>query len=229
MTSNLSITTLQSGLGPVGAIQRTRVLIADDHSLVAAGLSKLLSEEFELVGTVGDGRSAIDAAVKSQPDVILMDISMPLLNGIEATRQLRVACPNSKVVFVTVHADSVYLDEALAAGASGYVSKQSAAWELAAAIRKVMGGDRYVTAMMGDVDLKPRENGTSRDAHRLSTRQREVLQLVAEGRSAKEIGAILKISRKTVEFHKNLIMKKLDLHSTAELARYAVRERIVDQ
>ena len=207
---------------------RARVLIADDHCLVAAGLASLLADQFELLGTVADGRSAIEAAVKSMPDIVLMDISMPLLNGIEAARQLRVACPGSKIIFVTVHSNPIYVAEALAAGASGYVLKDSAPWELPAAIQKVLQGGIYVTPLIEYSELERLRGERSEGGSRLSGRQREVLQLVAEGRSAKEIGGILKISRKTVEFHKNLIMKKLNLHSTAQLARYAARERLVD-
>lgn len=205
--------------------KRVRILVADDHALVAAGISKLLENDFELLGTVQDGRALVARAKRDQPDVILLEISMPLLNGIEAARHLRIGAPNAKLIFVTMHSDSPYVVEAFRAGASGYLLKRSAVSELSAAIRSVLEGNLYVTPLISKSTL----DGAQRDGYRsplLSTRQREVLQLVAEGHSAKEIGEVLRISPKTVEFHKGWIMKKLDLHSTAELTRYALENRI---
>lgn len=207
---------------------RARILLADDHSLVAAGLCKLLETDFDLVGAVGDGRALVAAARKENPDVILLDISMPLLNGVEAARQLRVALPAAKLIFVTVHSDSPYVVEAFRAGASGYLLKRSAAAELVTAIREVMLGNLYVTPLIGKSTLEGILRVAERRGPLLSARQREVLQLVAEGHSAKEIAEILRISQKTVEFHKSWIMKKLDLHSTAELTRYALEQRIAN-
>jgi len=208
--------------------KRARILLADDHSLVAAGLCKLLEEEFDLVGSVGDGRALVTAAKREHPDVILLDISMPLLNGVEAARQLRVAVPTAKLIFVTVHSDSPYVVEAFRAGASGYVLKRSAASELVAAIHEVLNGNLYVTPLIAKSALEGILKVAEKRGPLLSTRQREVLQLVAEGHSAKEIADILRISPKTVEFHKGWIMKKLDLHSTAELTRYALEHRIAN-
>jgi len=208
--------------------KRARILLADDHSLVAAGLCKLLEEEFDLVGAVGDGRALVVTAKRERPDVILLDISMPLLNGVEAARQLQVAVPASKLIFVTVHSDSPYVVEAFRAGASGYVLKRSAASELVAAIRDVLNGNLYVTPLIAKSALEGILKVAEKRGPLLSTRQREVLQLVAEGHSAKEIAEILRISPKTVEFHKGWIMKKLDLHSTAELTRYALEHRIAN-
>jgi DNA-binding NarL/FixJ family response regulator len=208
--------------------KRARILLADDHSLVAAGLCKLLEGEFELVGAVGDGRALVAAAKRERPDVILLDISMPLLNGVEAARQLQVAVPNSKLIFVTVHSDSPYVVEAFRAGACGYVLKRSAASELVAAIHEVLNGNLYVTPLIAKSALEGILKVAEKRGPLLSTRQREVLQLVAEGHSAKEIADILRISPKTVEFHKGWIMKKLDLHSTAELTRYALEHRIAN-
>src|SRR5882724_3169102 len=199
---------------------RARILLADDHALVAAGLCKLLETDFDLIGAVGDGRALVAAAKKESPDVILLDISMPLLNGVEAARQLRVALPAAKLIFVTVHSDSPYVVEAFRAGASGYLLKRSAASELVTAIREVLLGNLYVTPLIGKSALEGILKVAERRGPLLSARQREVLQLVAEGHSAKEIAVVLKISPKTVEFHKSWIMKKLDLHSTAELTRY---------
>ena len=205
---------------------RPRVLLADDHALVAAGLSKLLEEDFDLLGTVGDGRALIAAAQSSNPDVVLTDISMPMLNGLEATRQLRATLPSCKIVFLTVHSDSAYVREAFRAGGAGYVLKRSAAEELPRAIREVLNNNLYLTPLINQSALEGVFNGVDVRGNMLSARQREVLQLVAEGHSAKEIGTILGISAKTVEFHKGSIMKKLDLHSTAELTRYALEHRI---
>jgi DNA-binding NarL/FixJ family response regulator len=206
--------------------KRARVLLADDHSLVAAGLSKLLEAEFDLVGTVGDGRALVVAAKNTRPDVILLDISMPILNGLEAARQIRAALPECKIVFVTVHSDSAYVTEALRAGANGYVLKRSAASELAAAIHEVLNNNLYVTPLINKHAVEGVLSAPGSEAPLLSARQREVLQLVAEGHSAKKIGNILNISSKTVEFHKGSIMKKLDLHSTAELTRFALEHGI---
>jgi DNA-binding NarL/FixJ family response regulator len=207
---------------------RARILLADDHSLVAAGLCKLLEAEFDLVGAVGDGRALVAAAKKERPDVILLDISMPLLNGVEAARQLQVAVPTSKLIFVTVHSDSPYVVEAFRAGASGYLLKRSAASELVTAIHEVLNGNLYVTPLIAKSALEGILKVAEKRGPLLSARQREVLQLVAEGHSAKEIAGILRISPKTVEFHKSWIMKKLDLHSTAELTRYALEHRIAN-
>jgi DNA-binding NarL/FixJ family response regulator len=201
-------------------------LLADDHSLVAAGICKLLEAEFDLIGTVGDGRELVAAAKSDPPDVILLDISMPILNGLEAARQIRAALPNVKLIFVTVHSDNAYVMEAFRAGGSGYVLKRSAASELSAAIHEVLNGNLYVTPLIGKSGAEGFRGGQETQKSILSGRQREVLQLVAEGYSAKEIAGLLGISSKTVEFHKGLIMKKLDLHSTAELTQYALEHGI---
>jgi DNA-binding NarL/FixJ family response regulator len=208
--------------------KRARILLADDHSLVAAGICKLLEAEFDLIGTVGDGRALVATAKSDPPDVILLDISMPILNGLEAARQIRSVLPNVKLIFVTVHSDNAYVMEAFRAGGSGYVLKRSAASELPAAIHEVLDGNLYVTPLIGNSAVEGFRNGNGHETRPpvLSGRQREVLQLVAEGYSAKEIAKLLSISSKTVEFHKGLIMKKLDLHSTAELTQYALQHGI---
>jgi len=204
---------------------KPRVLLADDHTLVLEGFRKLLEEEFELVGTVEDGRALLTTAPILQPDVVLLDIAMPSLNGIEAARQLKKMMPEVKIIFVTMHADSAYVTEGFRAGASGYLLKRSAAAELAQAIQAVLRGQHYVTPLITSdlvralVDSPP-EHQTGPAA--LTPRQREVLQLVAEGHSLKEIANTLKISVKTVEFHKAQIMEQLNLHTTAELTKYAI-------
>ena len=204
---------------------KPRVLLADDHTLVLEGFRKLLEEEFELVGTVEDGRALLTTAPILQPDVVLLDIAMPSLNGIEAARQLKKMMPEVKIIFVTMHADSAYVTEGFRAGASGYLLKRSAAAELAQAIHAVLRGQHYVTPLITSdlvralIDSPPEHQ--SRPAA-LTPRQREVLQLVAEGHSLKEIANTLKISVKTVEFHKAQIMEQLNLHTTAELTKYAI-------
>jgi DNA-binding NarL/FixJ family response regulator len=209
------------------AARRPRILIADDHKLVVEGLRKLLEKEFEVVGTVDNGRALLAAAERLKPAVILVDVSMPLLNGIDACARLRVLLPSSRVVVLTMHADRSYAAEAFKAGAAGYVLKGSATSELVRAIQTVLRGQRYVArALPASILAGARLAGEARPGH-ITARQREVLQLVAEGRGAKQIAALLRISVKTVEFHKARLMDQLDLRSTAELTRYAVQHGIV--
>lgn len=206
-------------------MKRTRVLLADDHTLVLEGLKKLLEAEVDLVGTVTDGRALIEAARQLKPDVILLDISMPLLNGVEAARRLRKTVPGAKLIFVTMHADPTYVAEALRVGASGYVLKHSAVSELVHAIHQVVRGRSYITPVMRSFSDLP---GSVQPAAGLTPRQREVVQLIAEGRSLKEIGFLLRISVKTVEFHKYGAMQKLGLNTIAELTKFAVRNRLTE-
>ena len=213
-------------------MKKPRVLMADDHSLILAGLRKLVEGECEVVGTVEDGRALVEAAQKLRPDLILLDISMPLLNGLEAARQLRTLVPESKLIFLTMHASPTYATEAFQAGASGYLLKRSAASELSLAIKSVLQGQHYLTPLLTkdvlDSVLKPStgERGKKAASAALTARQREVLQLVAEGRGTKEIATILNVSVKTVEFHKSRIMQQLDIHTTADLTKYAITHGI---
>lgn len=209
---------------------RSRILLADDHLLVMEGLRKLLEPEHDLVGTVEDGIALVDMAKELEPDVILLDISMPMLNGIEAARKIKKLLPECKLIFVTMHGDSTYVIEAFRAGASGYLLKRSAASELSQAIRAVLNGQQYLSPLVTKDVLNPLLEPSQDVPLRLGTltaRQREVLQLVAEGRSAKEIANILKISVKTVEFHKSQIMEHVGLRTTAELTKYAISHGIV--
>lgn len=211
---------------------RPRILMADDHSLVLAGLRKLVEGEGEVVGTVEDGRALVEEAQKLRPDIILLDISMPLLNGLDAARQLTKLVPEAKLIFLTMHATPTYATEAFKAGASGYLIKRSAASELKQAIQAVIRGQHYITPLITKdvlaVTLHHSEGQMrQRPVTTLTPRQREVLQLVAEGKSTKAIAILLHISVKTVEFHKARIMELLDLHSTADLTRYAVAEGLV--
>jgi len=203
----------------------TRILIAEDHTLMAEGLRKLLECEFESVQTVENGRQLLDAVAVSKPDVVLIDIGMPLLNGIEATRRFSKMSPTTKVVIVTAHNDPQYVVESFRAGATGFVVKRCAVSELVTAIRRVLSGHTYVTPLVADRAVE-----AARDARpvgpSLTSRQREVLQLVAEGCTAKEIANVLKLSVKTAVFHKMAIMDRLGLRTTAELTRYALEHGI---
>lgn len=209
---------------------KPRLILADDHGLLLDGLRRLLEAEFELVATVADGREAVTLYEQFRPDVLLLDIGMPGLNGIEAARQVKRDFPDARVIFVTMQTDHVYVEEAFRAGASGYVVKQGAAVELIDAIRAVLLGKRYVsqrlTAGVGAVEFNSTGDPTSHFGSRLTPRQREVLQLVAEGKSMKEIARILDISVRTVEFHKNGLIQQLGLRTVAELTRYALDQKI---
>jgi DNA-binding NarL/FixJ family response regulator len=211
-------------------MSKPRVLLADDHTLVLDGFRKLLEEHCEIVGAVEDGRALLEAAERHRPDVITLDISMPQLNGIDAARRLRKITPHSKLIFVTMHADQAYISEAFKSGASGYLLKRSAGSELVQAIQAVMNGNYYVTSLIAkDLVNSALVGGRTPLVQRntLTVRQREVLQLVAEGRTIKEIATVLSISPKTVEFHKSQLMEQLDLHTTAELTRYALTHGLI--
>jgi DNA-binding NarL/FixJ family response regulator len=214
-------------------MNKPRVLMADDHSIVLAGLRKLVEAECDVVGTVEDGRSLIEAAQRLKPDVILLDISMPLLNGLDAARQLTKMVPETRLIFLTMQSSPTYAGEAFKVGASGYLLKRSAASELTQAIQAVLKGQHYMTPVITkDVlqsVLKPKEPPLLKTGlASLTVRQREVLQLVAEGRGTKEIATLLTVTVKTVEFHKSRLMEQLDLHSTAELIKYAIAEGLVN-
>lgn len=211
---------------------RPRILMADDHSLVLAGLRRLVEEEGEVVGTVEDGRALVEEAQRLRPDLILLDISMPLLNGLDAARQLTKLVPDSKLIVLTAHATPTYVTEAFKAGAVGYLVKQSATAELKLAIQAVMRGQHYMTPsvtkeMLGTKRLRSEGPVCKRPVTALTPRQREVLQLIAEGKGVRSIASMLHISIKTVEFHRTRLMEELDLHSVAELTKYAVSEGLV--
>jgi DNA-binding NarL/FixJ family response regulator len=207
---------------------RPRVLLADDHALLLGALENLLSAECDVVGQVSDGRALLAAAEALKPDVIVLDISMPVLNGLEAGRQIKRLLRSVKLVFVTMNEDPDLAAEAFRAGASGYLLKRSAAAELVTAIRQVMQGRSYITPLMteGLVEalMQPPEHSP---AEELTPRQREILQLLAEGRSMKEVATVLDITASTVAFHKYRMMEHLKVKSTAELVQYAVKHHIV--
>jgi len=215
-------------------MKKPRVLMADDHSILLAGVRKLLEERYDVVGMVEDGRALLEAAERFKPDLILVDISMPLLNGLDAVRQLRKSQPDVKLLFLTMHASPQYATEAFKAGGNGYLLKQSAVSELPEAIEAVLQGKYYLTPSIAkpiiEQALKAEEKPTVKGSiAELTSRQREVLQLIGEGKRTKEIAELLKLSVKTVEFHKNCLMKELDLHTTAELVRYAIKQGLTHE
>jgi DNA-binding NarL/FixJ family response regulator len=202
-----------------------RVLLADDHVLLLGAFEKLLAADCNIVGQVSDGRALVAAAEQLKPDVIVLDISMPLLNGLEAARQIKKKLSSVKLVFLTMNEDADLAAEAFRAGASAYLLKRSATSELPAAIREVMQGRSYITPLVADGLV----GALIHDAapHQLTPRQREVLQLLAEGRSMKEVGSVLNLTPRTVAFHKYRMMEQLKVKSTAELIQYAVKHHIV--
>jgi DNA-binding NarL/FixJ family response regulator len=210
-------------------VKKLRLLLADDHTILLEGLKALLAPEFDVVATSADGRAVLEAAERHQPDLILLDISMPGLNGIGAARRLKQSNPGAKLIILTMHSDLSFVSAAFEAGVSGYVLKQSAATELVAALHDVDRGRRYISSLI--------RKRLGREMHAflrqpkkllgdLTSRQREVLQLLAEGRVRKEIAQILGVSVKTVEFHKQKICEKLGIHTNAALTAYAIRHGI---
>jgi DNA-binding NarL/FixJ family response regulator len=206
-------------------VMRPRIVLADDHKMMTDCLSVKLSEHFDLSNVVANGQDLVDAVERTHPDVAVVDISMPVMNGVKAAREISRISPRTKVIILTMHNDPAYVDEAMRAGVSGFVLKRAAAGELVTAIRDVLAGKSFVTPSIAPPPgVRPRHREDF-----LTGRQREVLKLVAEGMSAKEIAGALAISRKTVEFHKAALMAKVGVRSTALLTRFAVDHGIVTQ
>lgn len=220
---------------PLEAPAKIRVLLADDHTILRAGLRMMLNvqPDIEVVGEASDGRQALSEALLLKPDVVLMDITMPEMNGIEATRQVKRALESTRVLILTMHENEEYLFQVLRAGASGYILKEAADTELISAIRVVYSGRFYMspsaqTMMVGDYLLRVR-SGEERDSYSaLTEREREILKLVAEGLTNNQIAERLYISPKTVDTHRTHIMDKLNLHSRAELVKYAMRRGLLE-
>ena len=207
-----------------------RILIADDHTLVAEACKKLLESDYEVVATVSDGRALVRAAVELRPQLIIVDVAMPLLNGLDAGQQIKELTPAVKLVYLTMNSDADLAAEAFRRGASGYLLKTCAASELAIAVREVLKGKSYLSPMIAKdtVDFLLRQDKKMIDeADRLTERQREVLQLLAEGKCMKEVAAVLNITTRTVAFHKYRIMEVLDAKSSAELVQYAMRNHLI--
>jgi len=210
-------------------MKKPRLLLADDHTILVEGLKALLAPEFDVVATAGDGRAVLESAKTYQPDIILLDISMPGLNGIEAARRLKQSNPDAKLIILTMHGDLSFVRAAFEAGACGYVLKQSAATELVSALHNVETGQRYISLLIQErlgSEIPAMLRWPKELSADLTSRQREVLQLLAEGRVRKEIAQILGVSVKTVEFHKQKITEKLGIHTDAELTAYAIRHGI---
>lgn len=211
-------------------MNRLRVLLGDDHALVLSGITALLAPKYDVVGAAADGRQLVTLALALKPHIVVLDISMPLLNGLDAAGQIKTALPAVKLIFLSMHANPMYLRRALDVGGMGYVLKSGVIEELLAALDEVVKGNIYVSKGFGQNVLESRLNRTgkaAKDEEDLTIRQREILQLVAEGRLNKEIAHITGISIKTVEFHRTRIMAKLGVHSTAELTRIAVERGLI--
>ena len=210
--------------------KKTRILLADDHSVVRSGFRMILDAQadLEVVGEVANGREAVEQATALQPDVVIMDVTMPELNGIEATRRIAAAMPKTRVLALSMHKDSVYVREILRAGACGYLLKDSGEGDLVSAVRAVARGEGYLSSGVSDAVLTDYRKHVTDPIDLLSSREREVLQMIAEGKTNKEIAVTLNLSVYTVEAHRGRIMEKLNLHSTGELVRFAVRNGLID-
>jgi DNA-binding NarL/FixJ family response regulator len=209
-------------------IQKPRVLLADDHALVVAAITKLLGDEFDIVGAVGDGRTLLEVAPEVQPDVVLLDLSIPLLHGMEAGDRLKKLLPETKIIVLTMSDDPGVAAEALRTWASGFVLKNAGTEELARALKEAVAGGAYVSSALRAKLHDPMIRGmVGPDTQRLTPRQREVLQLLAEGHSMKQAADLLHVSARTIAFHKYKIMAALGLRTNSELLRFAIREGIV--
>ena len=211
------------------SISRSRILIADDHTLVADLCKKLLEAEFDVVGTEGDGRALLQSAVDLKPDVIVIDVAMPILNGLDAGQQVKQMVPAVKLVYLTMNPDPEVAAEAFRRGASGYLLKTCAADQMVIAVRKVLRGMSYLSPQLSKetVSYLRKQSMLQEEQERLTERQREVLQLLAEGNAMKEVAGVLNLTTRTVAFHKYRIMEVLGARSTAELVRYAVRNHMI--
>ena len=207
-----------------------RVLIADDHAMVRKGFRLILEAQpdIEIVGEAGNGREAIEQSEQTHPDVIVMDIAMPELNGIEATRRLSASAPRTRVLALSMHKDSMYVREILRAGARGYLLKDAIDTDLVSAVRAVANGDGYLSPAVSEAVLREYRRHVTDPVDLLTSREREVLQMIAEGNTNKEIAALLNLSVYTIDAHRGKVMEKLNLHSTPELVRFAVRNGIID-
>jgi DNA-binding NarL/FixJ family response regulator len=210
--------------------EKIHILLADDHAVVRQGFKMILAAQpdMEIVGEAGNGREALDLAGQLQPDVIVMDVAMPELNGIEATRRIADLSPRSRVLALSMHKDSVYVREMLRAGARGYLLKDSIASDLLAAVRAIARGEGYLSPGVSDAVLNDYRRHVTDPIDLLTSREREVLQMIAEGKTNKEIATVLNLSVYTVDAHRGRIMEKLNVHSVTDLVRFAVRCGLVD-
>jgi two-component system response regulator NreC len=211
-------------------MKRIRILLADDHAVVRQGFKMILAAQtdMEIVGEAGNGREAVEQAEQLRPDIVVMDVAMPELNGIEATRRLAASMPHTRVIALSMHKDSVYVREILRAGARGYLLKDSGAGDLVTAIRAVASGESYLSPAISNAVLDDYRKHVTNPIDLLTSREREVLQMLAEGKTNKEIAVVLDLSVYTVEAHRGRIMEKLNVHSINELVRFAVRNGLID-
>jgi len=210
--------------------KRIRILLADDHSVVRQGFKMILGAQadMEIVGEAGNGREAVELAAELKPDVVVMDVAMPELNGIEATRRLAETVPHARVVALSMHKDSVYVREILRAGARAYLLKDSVAGDLVSAVRAVARGEGYLSPAVSNAVLDDYRRHVTNPIDLLTSLEREVLQMLAEGKTNKEIATVLNLSVYTVDAHRGRIMEKLNVHSINELVRFAVRNGLID-
>lgn len=211
-------------------IKRTRVLLGDDHALILDGIRASLQVQFDIVGQATDGKALVQSAERLRPDLVILDISMPLLNGFESARQIREILPSTKLIFLSQHLNPAYLKHALRVGAAGYVLKAGATEELQEAIHTVLRGKTYITPSFGEdviARLWNRSGGINEESEDLTDRQREILQLIVEGRSSKEMADLLHVSIKTIEFHRARIMNKLGVRTVAELTKVALQQGLI--
>ena len=210
--------------------KKIRILLADDDGIVRQGFRMILAAQpdMEILGEASNGREAVELAEKLQPDVVVMDVAMPELNGIEATRRLTASAPHTRVLALSMHKDSVYVREILKAGARGYLLKDAFDRDLVAAVRSVARGEGYLSPAVSDAVLTDYRRHVTDPVDLLTSREREVLQMIAEGKTNKEVATILNLSVYTVDAHRGRIMEKLNLHSTPELVRFAIRNGMVE-
>lgn len=210
---------------------RSRILLGDDHSLMLEGIRRLLEADYDLVGSAEDGTAIVREAIRLKPDIIVLDISMPILNGIDAAKEIRRELPNAKLVFISMHANAIYVRKAMEAGASAYVLKSGASEELKQAIETATRGSKlYLSPGLGREVIENAIGPTKtspRHVLELTSRQRQILQLIAEGKQNKEIATILFVSVRTVEFHRSRLMAKLGARTVAELTRFAIQEGLI--
>jgi DNA-binding NarL/FixJ family response regulator len=210
--------------------RKTRILLADDHAVVRQGFARILQGEgdLEVVGEAADGREAVQKAIELKPDIVIMDVSMPELNGIEATRRLQKDHPRIRVLALSMHKDNVFVREILRAGAAGYLLKDAIDQELLTAVRAVASGEGYLSPSVSEAVLSDYRKHVTDPIDLLSSREREILQMLAEGKTNKEVAQVLNISVYTVDAHRGRIMEKLNLHSIGEMVRFAMRNGLID-
>ena len=211
-------------------MNRTKIMLGDDHSLVLEGIRRLLDSKYDVVASAENGKVLVSEALRLKPEIVVLDITMPILNGIDAAKEIRKAIPETRFVFVSMHSNAVYVRKAMEAGASGYVLKSGASDELLQAIEIARKGGSYLSPGLGqdvidDIQVRPRTS--SQQVLDLTSRQRQILQLIAEGKQNKEVAAILHVSVRTVEFHRSRLMSRLGARSAAELSRFALNEGLI--